>query len=233
MSRPILLIFGSGKNVGAATIKTFLANKYRVAQATRSAKSEDSTDDVLQLPRDVTQPETVNAAFATLRKTWGEPNVVLFNAYSWHITDAKDTLASMGIEDFVSDITANVICAFVAAREAVASFKSLPSSASKTFLYTGNCLDEMKAMPGFLTLGAGKSAAAYMISEASESYRDQSFRFYYVDERTPEGDAKGETIRGPGHADFFLALAENKACQVPWKATFVERQGYQKFPKLE
>jgi NAD(P)-dependent dehydrogenase (short-subunit alcohol dehydrogenase family) len=79
MSQPILLIFGVGKNIGATTVKKFLSNGYRVASATRSAKPDDSDTEKLLLPCDITKPDTVSAAFASVRKTWGEPSVVIFN----------------------------------------------------------------------------------------------------------------------------------------------------------
>jgi hypothetical protein len=139
----------------------------------------------------------------------------------------------VSVPDFTDDITGSVISGFVAARESVASFKELPGTASRTFMYTGNLLNEGKAMPGLLTLGVGKSAAAYLVSEASESYKPKGYRFYYVDERVESGALKGRAISGTAHADFFLALAEGKAGDVPWQATFVEGIGYKKFAKPE
>lgn len=54
-------------------------------------------------------------------------------------------------------------------------------------------------------------------------------RFYFVDERTPEGK---ETYRtsGPGHADFFLQLAEQDENGEPL-ATWVKGKSYVGFER--
>ncbi len=55
------------------------------------------------------------------------------------------------------------------------------------------------------------------------------YRFYYADERKPDGSVAGGAISGPAHAEFYLKLAEDKA-QAPWLATFVKDKGYVNFP---
>lgn len=79
-------------------------------------------------------------------------------------------------------------------------------------------------------LGIGKSSAWYMIQTlvATPSFVSKGYRFYYVDERTPEGKAMFH-ISGPGHAKYFLELAEKDGQGVPL-ATFVRGKGYVKFP---
>jgi len=79
MSKPIALIIGAGKNIGASTAKVLQTKGYRVALAARSLKPEDSTSDKLLLQVDLSDPETVSPAFASLRKQWGDPSVVFYN----------------------------------------------------------------------------------------------------------------------------------------------------------
>jgi len=62
---------------------------------------------------------------------------------------------------------------------------------------------------------------------ATPRFGSQGHRFYYVDERTPEGKGMRH-ISGPGHADFFLELAENDGQGNPL-ATFVRGKGYVHF----
>jgi hypothetical protein len=78
-------------------------------------------------------------------------------------------------------------------------------------------------------LGIGKSASWYMIQTllAAPSLTSTGCRFYYVDERTPEG--KAGRVSGPGHAKYFLELAEQEGQSNPL-ATFVRGKGYVKFP---
>jgi len=84
MSEPIALIIGAGKNIGAGVSKALQLKGYRVALAARSLKPEDSTSDSLLLRVDLSDPATISTAFATLRKQWGEPNLVFYNGNDSH-----------------------------------------------------------------------------------------------------------------------------------------------------
>lgn len=55
-------------------------------------------------------------------------------------------------------------------------------------------------------------------------------RFYYVDERKPDGSPKYR-VDGDAHAKHFLELAEGKE-QGPWMQSFVRDVGYQKFDEI-
>jgi hypothetical protein len=75
----------------------------------------------------------------------------------------------------MSDTTVNIHSAFVAAQKAVESFSELPNSAAKTFIYTGNILNEI-ILPGFVTQGVGKSGAAHMIRVAADAYKGRGYK---------------------------------------------------------
>ena len=79
MTKPIALIIGAGKNIGAGTAKALQSKGYRVALAARSLKQEDSTNDRLLLSLDLSKPNSVGPAFASLREQWGEPSLVFYN----------------------------------------------------------------------------------------------------------------------------------------------------------
>ena len=87
MSKPIVLIFGAGKNIGAATARAFSAKGYRVAQAARSANPAGSEDNNLFLTADLSKIGAVSDVFTSVRKTWGEPSVVLYNGNVKHPRD--------------------------------------------------------------------------------------------------------------------------------------------------
>ncbi len=78
----------------------------------------------------------------------------------------------------------------------------------------------------------GKSAAWYIIQQlaATDRFKQNKYRFYYVDERAPNG--KATLPSGRGHAEFFLELAEMNE-QGPMLATFVRGKGYTKFAASE
>ena len=82
MSKPIAIIFGAGKNIGAATAKAFSSKGFRVAQAARSLDSSDNNDDSLHLKADLSQSGSVSNVFDSVRKTWGEPSVIIYNGKS-------------------------------------------------------------------------------------------------------------------------------------------------------
>lgn len=79
MTKPIAFIIGAGKNIGLSTAKILQSKGYRIALAARSLKPEDSTNETLHLALDLSKPEAVGPAFASLRKQWGEPSVVFYN----------------------------------------------------------------------------------------------------------------------------------------------------------
>ena len=79
MTKPIAFIIGAGQNIGASTAKVLRSKGYRIALAARSLKPEDSTSETLHLTLDLSKPESVGPAFASLRKQWGEPSVVFYN----------------------------------------------------------------------------------------------------------------------------------------------------------
>jgi len=53
-------------------------------------------------------------------------------------------------------------------------------------------------------------------------------RFYYADERKPDGAPSYSKIDGAAHGDFYVSLAEEQK-QQPWLATFVKGVGYKNF----
>jgi hypothetical protein len=70
----------------------------------------------------------------------------------------------------------NTTSAFVATQQAALAFNSLPDSASKTFIYTGNILNETTIAP-LMDLGVGKSATAHVVKSAAEAYKDKGFKY--------------------------------------------------------
>jgi hypothetical protein len=90
------------------------------------------------------------------------------------MNDAKDPL-SLPLADFTRDFTINTTSAFVAAQQAVLSFKELPDSAARTFIYTGNITNEVPLAP-LLDLGVGKSATAHIIQSAAAAYKDKGYK---------------------------------------------------------
>jgi hypothetical protein len=72
-------------------------------------------------------------------------------------------------------MTVNTYSALSASSHAVSGFATLPPSFSKTFIFTGNMLNEI-ANPAALGFGMGKSATAHLISCAALVYGKQGYK---------------------------------------------------------
>ncbi|KAL9081281.1 MAG: hypothetical protein Q9157_000136 [Trypethelium eluteriae] len=241
---PVILILGSGPNVGQHVARAFAAKGYKVALASRSLKEEESTAGQLSISSDLSDPDTIVMVFSKVKALLGIPSVVLYNAGAASQNDKDDPL-SLPLIEFTRDLNINTVTAFVAAQQAILGFKQLPDSASKTFIYTGNILNTTTIAP-LMSLGVGKSATAHMIQSAASAYQDRGFkyllpilsrfvmklikyRFYYSDERKADGSAAYFDISGEAHGKFYAELAEHKL-QGPWQQTFVKGIGYKRFP---
>jgi hypothetical protein len=69
----------------------------------------------------------------------------------------------------------NLISPYVAAQEAIKGFAQLPEDASKTFIFTGNKLN-VKAFPGLISMGLGKSASATLMQNLAAAYEKPGYR---------------------------------------------------------
>ncbi|KAH8725389.1 hypothetical protein GQ44DRAFT_681122 [Phaeosphaeriaceae sp. PMI808] len=226
-SHAIALILGYGPNIGQHVSRAFAAKGYKVAVASRSLKEEDKASNQLSFQADLSNPSSVQELFAKVKEALGVPSVVIYNAAAATSNDPKSTF-SLSLEDFTSDLNINTTSTFAAAKEATKGFEQLPESASRTFIYTGNILNNDITIAPLMSLGVGKSATAHMIHSASKTYADRGFKFYYADERADDGSPMYSNISGEAHAKQYIELAESKE-QGPWQQTFVSGKGYTKF----
>lgn len=188
---PVILILGSGPNIGQAVARTFASRGYNVALAARSLDEADSTDNQLNITSDFANSDDVVNAFERVKKVFGVPSVVVYNGKPQYLrvplssyrkfavsastlTPPQDPFA-LPLTAFNRDVTINITSAFVAAQQAALGFAQLPASASRTFIYTGNILN-VTILPSFLDQGVGKSAGAHMIWAASAAYKDRGFK---------------------------------------------------------
>jgi hypothetical protein len=81
----------------------------------------------------------------------------------------------ISLEDVARDMSVNTLSAIAAAKEAVVSFEALPTTAARTFIYTGN-ITNFEPIPGLMSLGVGKSATAHMIETAAKAYNDRGYK---------------------------------------------------------
>lgn len=83
-TKPVLLILGSGANIGQSVARTFSAKGYQVAATSRSEKPTQNgapADGIdLHIKSDLADPRTVPGVFQQVRETLGQaPSVVVYN----------------------------------------------------------------------------------------------------------------------------------------------------------
>ncbi|KAJ5409145.1 short-chain dehydrogenase [Penicillium cosmopolitanum] len=224
---PVILILGSGPNIGHHVAQAFATKGYKVALASRSLKEEASNADQIHISADLSDPHSVKSIFSKVKASLGLPSVVVYNASAGAPNNPADPL-SIPLADFSRDLHVNTTSAFIAAQQAALSFERLPDHSSKTFIYTGNILNET-TIASLLDGGVGKSATAHIIRSAAAAYSDKGYKFYYADERKADGTPAYSKISGEAHGKFYAELAEHKS-QGPWQQTFVKDVGYKHFP---
>ncbi|KAK8862343.1 short chain type dehydrogenase [Apiospora arundinis] len=218
-----VLIIGAGPGVGLSTARAFQNAGFRVAIASRT-RQEKTDPSFRHFVFDAAKPDTVKALFEQVTAALGPPKVVVYNAALCLTAEPEDAF-SLDLDQVRESMAVNTISPYAAAREAVNGFeKTGPGS---TFIMTGNKLNTV-ALPRVLCFGMGKSAAAHMIQNASISYKNKGYKFYYADQRQPDG---GPTIPvdGEAHAKLYVDLAKDTE-QRQWDHTFVDGQGYVEFP---
>ncbi|KAJ5611248.1 hypothetical protein N7510_007967 [Penicillium lagena] len=222
MGDKVAVIFGYGPRVGVDVARALATQGYKIAVVSRSNKHASSTDGYLQIHADLSDPSTVEVVFSTVVKELGHPSVVVYNASAIGMNPSSSL--DQQISDFQSVNNINIVSAYIAAHLAIKSFALLPQSSSRTFIYTGNKLPFMVVRP-LLAQGVGKAGAAHLIHYLAEEYKDHGYKFYFADERKPDGDPVYSAIDGPAHAEFYTQLIAANT-QGPWNATFVKGQGY-------
>jgi len=234
-SKPVALILGAGPNVGAAIAASLTKLGYRIATASRSGTGAiNSSTGVLALRADFSTPSSIPPLFSQIKDTFSTaPSVVIYNAGALTPpTDAKNPL-TVPVANFENDFNINTVSAYVAAQEAVKGWEALGNEGGKkTFIYTGNLLNQkVMPVPVFLTLGVGKSASAHWIGLADGVFgqeKEKAWRFFYADQRQPDGSPMLKGVSGPAHGELYAQLVQQEK-DVPWLVTFVEGKGYVKF----
>ncbi|KAJ6134570.1 hypothetical protein N7523_000892 [Penicillium sp. IBT 18751x] len=224
MGDKVALIFGYGPNVGFAVAESLASHGYKVAVISRSEHHSDAAKKYLQIQADLSVPSSVENVFNRVIGELGHPTVVVYNASAAGVNPSAPQ-----VSEFESANNVNIVSAYVAAQFAVKSFAQLPPESPRTFIYTGNKLPLMVVQP-LLLQGVGKAGAAHLIHYLAEEYKDKGYKFYFADERKPDGEPVYSAIDGSAHAQFYIQLAEDNM-QEPWFATFVKGQGYVPFPE--
>lgn len=171
----VALILGFGPGIGTSVAKKFASIGYKVAVVSRSGRGGEG---YLSLKTDFYKPDSIPKLFEDVKKEFNAaPSVVVYNASVRTSPPDKDSIFSTPADALVADMNVNAISPYVAAQLAVKGWETLPKDTKKTFIYTGNFLNEVVlASSAFMTQGMGKSAAAYWIGNADLLYSAQGLR---------------------------------------------------------
>ncbi|EUC40725.1 hypothetical protein COCMIDRAFT_108040 [Bipolaris oryzae ATCC 44560] len=231
-AKPIALILGAGPNAGTAIASSLSSLGYRIATASRSASTSLPTSDTLALTADFTNPSSIPPLFTRIHTDLhAYPSVVVYNAATLTPPLDAGVVTSVPVDKFAADLNVNVVSPYVAAQEAVKGWKKMgqEEGGEKTFIFTGNMLNRtILPVDALVTLGVGKSASAYWVGLADEIHKGEGYRFFYTDQRQPDGSPMGNVVDGPAHGEFYAQLVQ-RTNEVPWLATFVKGKGHVKF----
>ncbi|KAH8797731.1 putative short-chain dehydrogenase [Xylogone sp. PMI_703] len=147
--------------------------------------------------------EAIKGVFDQVRAQLGEPNVVLYNAVFF--ARPKEYISDIPIAAYQRSLQINTVAPYLSAQLSIESVSKVTNGGPKTFIFTGNCLN-VKVLPRFWSFGSAKSATAHIIIAASMYYENRGYRFYYVDERTPEGEPVMDDLSGEANAEIFWEI---------------------------
>jgi NAD(P)-dependent dehydrogenase (short-subunit alcohol dehydrogenase family) len=179
---PVALILGGGPRIGLSVANKLASTGYQVALGSRNPPTTSSSS-IHPIPVDVSDPDSVAAAFARVRRDLGIPGVVVYNAAALSFpSNPGDPIGSIAPAELERDWRVNALGGYAALREAVEGFRMLKNEGMKdrdgVFIATGN-VTQLQPMPMALTLGAGKAMLVHLVQVAVESCKDEGFRYVF------------------------------------------------------
>lgn len=79
MANKVLLLYGSGPNVGAGILKKFAANDWKTAAVVRTVKDEYKNSADLVLQADLSDAQAIQKVYDETETKLGTPSCVVYN----------------------------------------------------------------------------------------------------------------------------------------------------------
>ncbi|MDN5756901.1 MAG: SDR family NAD(P)-dependent oxidoreductase [Arthrobacter sp.] len=141
MQKKLIAIVGAGPGVSAGVARRFGAEGFAVVLLARSAEALDERVSELRaagieahsLVADVTDPESLRRAFATLESEYGTPDVLHYNAGAITVGTPLEVAADDVSHDFAVNVLGALECAQLVA-------PAMRERGSGTLLFTGGML---------------------------------------------------------------------------------------------
>jgi len=168
MSKPLLVIVGAGPGVSAAVARKFGVEGYRVVLVARRQDSLNALAQELEghsieahsVAADAAKPESIEAAFRTIRDKHGSPDALLYNA----AVISKARISTLEESRLVEELQVNVVGALTSVKQVVPEFVERKRG---TILITGGGL-ALHPNPEYASLSIGKAAVrslAYSLAQ--------------------------------------------------------------------
>jgi NAD(P)-dependent dehydrogenase (short-subunit alcohol dehydrogenase family) len=191
------LILGAGSNIGQSLATLLKQKGYAVAVGSRNPDFDHvKKEGFFPVRVDVSKPESIKDAFATVNAELGPPNLVVYNGnYSIFLNrpglifihkltaavfkappDPTDPL-SLPLENFKEAVFIG-LGVFVAAQQALPGFRSAThKDSTKTFIVTGNLLPFIPPTShSYFGLDTQKSIQARLVDLFSSVYSKEDIR---------------------------------------------------------
>lgn len=141
MDKPLLVIVGAGPGVSAAVARKFGSHGFKVVLLARKRASLDLQIAELQkksieaygVVADALVPDSLRAAFNQIKKEYGVPDVLVYNAGANTISNPSD----LKEQDLLSDFGVNVVGALVSSQQVI---PEMVARKKGTILFTGGML---------------------------------------------------------------------------------------------
>ncbi|RMJ27961.1 hypothetical protein PHISP_01158 [Aspergillus sp. HF37] len=222
---PIALILGGGPRIGLSVANKLVSTGYQVALGSRNPPTAPSSS-IHPIPVDVSDPDSVAAAFARVNRELGIPAVVVYNAAALSFpSNPGDPIGSIAPDVLERDWRVNALGGYAALRAAVEGFRALKNEgeggdADGVFIATGN-VTPLQPMPMALTLGAGKAMLVHLVQLAVESCKDEGFRFYFPSQVSESGGPVSQPqVSAEAHANVYWDLIRRQS-QGSWDVRFL------------
>jgi short-subunit dehydrogenase len=157
VSKPLLVIVGAGPGVSIGVAKKFGANGFRVVLVARTkAKLEQYTSELGELEveaygvtADASDSDSLKTAFKQIKANYGEPDVLLYNAF----ISTQANPSSLSENQLVEDFKVNVVGALTCAQQVI---PDMIERKQGTILLTGGAL-ALYPMALLTSLSIGKA----------------------------------------------------------------------------
>lgn len=221
---PVALFLGAGANVGHHVGQAFAAKGYKIALVARFLNEEGSTP-ITWISRHILVTQSLllkhlqksnrSSACQAPTTVWSYSFRTILDKLlpgSLKTSNNPQNLFTSSFTEFNCDLTVNITSAYVASQQVMLTFKKLPESALKTFIYTGNILNTA-TFPGYLyrlfIFGSWKVASAHIIESAAEAYKNKSYKFVSL---VPFLKLEGNS---PSCRDFTMPMSRRQMVRLP------------------